>query len=141
MPSTYTKQQFNRDLKELNSLINNYNGGKKQKSKKSTKSKKKNLKRFQIIEVGGRKIKGGEGHYTGENHSSVKNRACNNACRKRGKKLLKVAIRETTRGSDHKVKMYECERTKKNKPIQVRNTKGKLLYTVKHNIKAVEVQK
>ena len=48
---------------------------------------------------------------------------------------------ETTRGSDRKIKSYDCERTKKRKPVIVRNKKGKVLFTSEHDVKVIEYTK
>lgn len=133
MANKYTKTQFNKDIKELTKLINNF----KQKGGKSSTEKRT----FKIVSVNGKKIPGGEGRYTGENHSQAAPKACNAACRKRNAKKLRFELMETTRGSDRKIKSYDCERTKKRKPVIVRNKKGKELYRSEHDVKVIEYTK
>ena len=133
MANKYTKTQFNKDIKELTKLINNFkqNGGKSSTEKRT----------FKIVSVNGKKIPGGEGRYTGENHSQAAPKACNAACRKRNAKKLRFELMETTRGSDRKIKSYDCERTKKRKPVIVRNKKGKELYRSEYDVKVIEYTK
>ena len=133
MANKYTKTQFNKDIKELTKLINNFkqNGGKSSTEKRT----------FKIVSVNGKKIPGGEGRYTGDNHSKAAPKACNAACRKRKVKRLRFELMETTRGSDRKIKSYDCERTKKRKPVIVRNKKGKELYRSEYDVKVIEYTK
>ena len=133
MANKYTKTQFNKDIKELTKLINNFkqNGGKSSTEKRT----------FKIVSVNGKKIPGGEGRYTGDNHSQAAKKACGKACVKRNAKKLRFELMETTRGSDRKIKSYDCERTKKRKPVIVRNKKGKELYRSEHDVKVIEYTK
>ena len=162
MPKKYSKKEFDKDLKELTKLINEFKtGGAKKKTKRSrkvssgkrkstgrkvtrkrkTSKPKKDLRTFKIISINGKKIAGGQGRYTGENHSQAAPKACNAACRKKNVRKMNFELMETTRGSDHKVKRYDCERTKKNKPVIVKDKKGKILFKSEHDVKVIEHSK
>jgi hypothetical protein len=134
----YPKLQFQKDLKELNKLIgeitkNSQSGGKIKKDK--------NKKTFKIISVNGEKIPGGEGRYVGENHSIVSRKACNAACRKRNVNKINFELMETTRGSNRKVKSYNCARIKKKNPviIKLKDDKGGIKsYSVDYDVEVSE---
>lgn len=137
----YSSKQFNSDLHELTEMINNIqqsgqSGGKK--------NKDKDKRTFKIISVNGKKIPGGEGRYTGDNHSSVSRKACSAACRKRNVNKLNFELVETTRGSSRKVKSYKCERIKKKNPIVIKisDNKGDIKsYSVDYDVKVSENMK
>lgn len=122
MSTKYTKTQFKKDLSDLTKLINQFkqDGGKK-KAKSGVKKEKRN---FKIIEVNGKKIAGGEGSYTGSNHSQAAKKACGRACKKRNKSNLTFALRETTQGSDKNVKHYRCKKVPLKKPIIIKYKSG-----------------
>ena len=103
MPQKYSKVQFKKDLSDLTKLINQFkqDGGKK-KAKRS--AVKKDVKRYTIVEVDGKKIASGEGSYTGNGHAQAARKACGRACKKRNKANLNFSLRETTQGSDKAVK-------------------------------------
>jgi hypothetical protein len=135
----YSEKHFNRDLDRLNGLINEIRGNPSQSGGKIKKDK--NKKTFKIISVNGEKIPGGEGRYVGENHSIVSRKACNAACRKRNVNKINFELMETTRGSNRKVKSYNCARIKKKNPviIKLKDDKGGIKsYSVDYDVEVSE---
>jgi len=126
----YTNKDFHKDIRSLKALIDDFKGG----------AVKKNTRRFTIVEVNGKKIAGGEGSYTGASHSQAAKKACTRACSKRGKAKLQFALRETTQGSDKKVKHYTCERIKRKKPIVIKYKTGAVA-KITHDTHVMEISK
>lgn len=89
---------------------------------------KKAVRSFTIVTVDGKKIPGGEGRYT---NATAANKACSRALSKRNKNKLVLDIRETTAGSDKKVKCYDCSRTKLKTPLVIKRAGG-VSYTVNY---------
>jgi hypothetical protein len=123
MPQKYSKVQFKKDLSDLTKLINQFkqDGGKK-KAKRS--AVKKDVKRYTIVEVDGKKIASGEGSYTGNGHAQAARKACGRACKKRNKANLNFSLRETTQGSNKSVKHYRCKRVKLKNPVIIKYKTG-----------------
>ena len=126
-------------------------GGKPKRNVKRSvkKSVKRSVKRsvnkvprrsFTIVEVDSKKIPSGEGRYTIKESSSqtpanAASKACTRALAKRNKNKLVIKVRETTAGSEKKVKCYDCSRTKLKTPIKIDRGGTIQLITHKTNIK------
>jgi len=52
----------------------------------------------------------------------------------RGVCTLYVTVKETTRGSKGKSFTYKCKRSKLKKPVKVKDSNGKVLYTVEYEV-------
>ena len=133
MPQKYSKVQFKKDLSDLTKLINQFkqDGGKKKVKRSAV---EKDVRRFTIVEVNGKKIAGGEGSYTGLGHAQAAKKACGRACSKRNKTNLNFSLRETTQGSDKTVKHYRCKRVKLAKPIVIKYKTGTQLKITHENV-------
>lgn len=93
-------------------------------AKKKRSTSKVELRSFTIVEVDKKKIPQGEGRYTikansNQTPSNAARKACTKALSKRNKNKLVIKVRETTAGSDKKVKCYNCSRTKLKTPIKI----------------------
>jgi len=98
-------------------------GGKPKRSVKRSSSKVER-RSFTIVEVDNKKIPSGEGRYTikangNQTPANAASKACTRALSKRNKNKLVIKVRETTAGSEKKVKCYDCSRTKLKTPIKI----------------------
>jgi hypothetical protein len=134
----YTEKMFQKDLSELESLVNTYNavGG------------SKNKRSFRVVEVDGKPIKVGTrmaGRYhikQDQNPSDAAKKAYTALCNKKNKRnagcKCTFTLRETTRGSKHKeYGPYLGTRKKLSKPIKVKFPKGTVTYEYDSNVKLV----
>jgi len=135
----YSEAMFQRDLSELEHLVNSYNAsggaGKERRS-------------FRVVEVDGKPIKPGSrmaGRYyinEKQNPSDAAKKSYSALCNKMGKKnsgcRCNFTIRETTRGSKHKeFGPYLGTRKKLAKPLVVKFPKRNVIYKYDSNVKLV----
>jgi len=165
--SKYSKKAFKKDLSDLTKLINSYKGGNVHpfdpmadvhesvaqkpvtggKAKRSVKrsTKKEERRSFTIVQVDSKKLPSGEGRYTiksnsNQTPSNAARKACTRALAKRKTNKLTIHVRETTAGSDKKVKCYNCSRTKLKTPIKIER-KGQPTQVITHKTNITERNK
>lgn len=145
--SRYTDASFKRDIRQLERLINGFStranksattmsGGRVARAKSGKRS-------FRVVSVNGKPTS--FGRYTlkeGQDPKAAAARAFRKLCEKRGIKndkcKLKFSIKETTRGSNHKVHTYEGHKEKLAKPRVAHHGDGrKVVHKYKSVLKAV----
>ena len=138
MPKYYSEKMFKKDLSELEKLVNNYNAKGGSSGKRS----------FRVVDVDGKPIKAGSrmsGRYHikhDQNPGDAANKAYTALCNKMNKRnascRCNFSLKETTRGSKHKVYgPYLGTRKKLSKPIKVKFPKGIVTYMYDSNVKLV----
>lgn len=109
-------------------------------------SAKVDRRSFTIVEVDNKKIPQGEGRYTiktnsNQTPSNAARKACTKALSKRNKNKLVIKVRETTSGSDKKVKCYNCSRSKLKTPIKIDRPGQSKPQIITHKTTVKEVSK
>lgn len=135
----YSEAMFQKDLKELEQLVNSYN---------ASGGASGNRRSFRVVEVDGKPVKAGTrmaGRYhitMKQNPSDAAKKAYTALCNKMGKRnagcKCNFTLKETTRGSKHKeFGPYQGTRKKLAKPVTVKFPKGTVTYDYNSNVKLV----
>lgn len=121
--SRYTDASFKRDIRQLERLINGFSTrSPKTSSTMHGGEPKENVRSFKVVSVNGKPT--AEGRYTlkpNQDPRAAAARAYTQLCKKNGmahseKCKYTFSLRETTRGSKHKVYTYKGHREKLDKP-------------------------
>ena len=152
------KADFLNELNQLEKLLDQF-GGKKKTTKKTGKKTQKggeadmpemmggaDLRHFQVVEVNGKKVEPFGNYSLKADTTSTPLNKAKTALSQISKKMkikpgtkVTFVLRETTRGSPHKLFKYEGKRVKLAKPLEVKFGKTKVKINYKTEVRALDV--
>lgn len=145
----YSDAHFKRDIRELERLINGFStkstmhGGAEAEHKRRVVTAKSGKRSFRIVSIDGRAV-AHSGRYTINENQDPKiaaGRAFRQLCASRGMKndrcKIKFSIKETTRGSNHRLYSYAGKLQKMKKPRTVKRGGKTYIARYETDLKAV----